>query len=106
MRIAFAGVSLAALPAGERVDLVDVFRRPDALPTLVPAVAALDPRLLWLQLGVMHAEAEAAALDVADLYQAYEGFPALEVRHGKGDKQRMVLYGELEWCLDPVQLWL
>jgi len=51
-------------------------------------------------------EEETAHLDVADLYRSYEGFPALEVRRGKGNKQRMVLYGDLEWCLDAVRQWL
>ena len=54
---------LTDIPASERVDVVDVFRRPDALPDLVPRVLAVGPRALWLQLGVTHAGAEQAAIE-------------------------------------------
>jgi len=54
-------VSAAASAVGP-IDLVDVFRRPEALADLVPQVAAVAPRALWLQLGVVHAGAEAEAL--------------------------------------------
>lgn len=45
-----------------KIDLVDVFRRNDALPELVEEVIVIRPQALWLQLGVTHPEAEAAAL--------------------------------------------
>ncbi len=40
------------------VDLVDVFRRPDALMDHLPELLAMSPRppLVWLQLGIRHAE--------------------------------------------------
>jgi predicted CoA-binding protein len=44
------------------VDLVNVFRQPRALPGLLPQVAAIGCGVAWLQLGVVHPEAEAAAL--------------------------------------------
>ncbi len=44
------------------VDVVDVFRRPEALPELLPQVVAVRPRAAWLQLGVVHREAEEVAL--------------------------------------------
>ena len=44
------------------VDVVDVFRRPEALPELLPQVIAVRPRAAWLQLGVVHHEAEETAL--------------------------------------------
>ena len=44
------------------VDVVNVFRRPEALPELLPQVVAVRPRAAWLQLGVVHREAEEAAL--------------------------------------------
>lgn len=52
----------------DTVDLVNVFRRPDAVPEVVEdAIAAAAPAL-WLQLGVRHLEAarraEAAGLTV------------------------------------------
>ena len=50
--------SLADVPTP--IDMVDVFRRTDAIPGVVEEVLALDPlpRVLWLQLGIRH---EAAA---------------------------------------------
>ncbi|MCA0400392.1 MAG: CoA-binding protein [Proteobacteria bacterium] len=52
------------------IDMVDVFRASDALPSLVEEILALKthPRFLWTQLGVVHpqaiATAEAAGLQV------------------------------------------
>ena len=54
--------SLAAIPRDVHVDLVDVFRRPDALPAVVEDAIRLRPPTLWFQFGVTHPEAEAAAL--------------------------------------------
>jgi hypothetical protein len=47
--------SLAAIR--EPVDLVDVFRRPEAVPALVEEAIAAGAPALWLQLGVGHPEA-------------------------------------------------
>ncbi|AQS41311.1 MAG: CoA-binding domain-containing protein [Candidatus Tokpelaia hoelldobleri] len=52
------------------VDMVDVFRNSDAVPGIVDALLRLPvlPKLLWLQLGVVHAaaaeQAIAAGVDV------------------------------------------
>lgn len=48
---------LAALPGP--VDIVDVFRRSEAVPEIVDAAVATNAKAVWLQLGVIH---EAAAL--------------------------------------------
>ena len=45
-------------------DLVDVFRRPSALPELVIEAGSLRIPLLWFQLGVTHAAAEASAREL------------------------------------------
>ncbi|BDA84098.1 CoA-binding protein [Aureimonas sp. SA4125] len=47
----------------EPIDMVDVFRAGDALPGIVEDAMALSPRptVIWTQLGVRHAEAEAKA---------------------------------------------
>lgn len=47
--------SLLELP--RRVDLVDVFRRPDATPAIARDAVAIGARVLWLQLGVVNDEA-------------------------------------------------
>ena len=49
---------------------------------------------------------ELVALNRADLYDHYEGYPALHVREGKGLKERRVLYGELEWFRRDVEAWM
>jgi hypothetical protein len=53
--------SLADLP--ERPDLVDVFRRPEDLPSVVEEAIAADASAVWFQLGLEHAGAAATASD-------------------------------------------
>lgn len=43
----------SALASGETIDIVNVFRRPDAVPALVDGMIAVHPRLVWMQLGVV-----------------------------------------------------
>jgi len=47
--------SLSEVP--EKVDIVDVFRRPEAVPEIVDEVIALKLPVLWLQESVVHEEA-------------------------------------------------
>jgi predicted CoA-binding protein len=60
--------SLAEL--GEPVDIVDVFRRPDLLPSHLDDLLAMAPRpqLVWLQLGIRNdafaRDVQAAGIDV------------------------------------------
>jgi len=42
----------------EPVDLVDVFRRADAVPPIIDDAIAIGAKAIWLQLGISHAEAE------------------------------------------------
>ncbi len=44
--------SLRALP--ERVDVVDIFRRPDAVPEIVEDAIATGARVIWMQDGIVH----------------------------------------------------
>jgi predicted CoA-binding protein len=57
---------LAAAAATGPVDIVDIFRRSAAIPDLLPALLALRPRLVWMQLGVEHAPT-ARALEAAGI---------------------------------------
>lgn len=50
---------LADLPGP--VDVVDVFRRSEAVPEIVSQAIALDAGAIWLQEGVVHEEAAARA---------------------------------------------
>lgn len=50
--------SLTEAAKAQKIDLVDVFRRPDAVPAIVDEVLALGIPALWLQETVVH---EAAA---------------------------------------------
>jgi uncharacterized protein len=38
----------------ERIDVVDVFRKPEAVPEIVEAAIALGAKVLWLQEGIVH----------------------------------------------------
>ena len=49
--------SLSEAAKAEKIDLVDVFRRPDAVPAIVDEVLALGIPALWLQETVVHPEA-------------------------------------------------
>jgi predicted CoA-binding protein len=54
----------------EPIDLVDVFRRPDACPDVAREAAAAGASSLWLQLGIVSPQArriaEAAGLDYVE----------------------------------------
>lgn len=43
------------------VDIVDVFRRSDAVPDIAASAIAIGAKMLWLQEGVTHPAAEAQA---------------------------------------------
>ena len=53
--------SLADLP--EVPDIVDVFRREDAIPGVVDEAIAVGAKVVWLQLGLRHDEAARKAID-------------------------------------------
>ena len=59
---------LRAAAADGPIDIVNVFRQPAALPALVDSIIEVRPKLVWLQLGVVHEEAadriEAAGIPV------------------------------------------
>ncbi len=43
----------SALASGVAIDIVNVFRRPEAVPALVEHMLAVHPGLVWMQLGVV-----------------------------------------------------
>jgi len=57
---------LASIPSG--VDIVDIFRRVDAIPGIVDQAIAKGAKVVWMQLGLAHnaaaAKARAAGLEV------------------------------------------
>lgn len=64
-RTLFGQVVVASLAdLTEPVDLVDVFRRPEALPAHQAELAACPAPVVWFQLGIRH-DAVAAALTAA-----------------------------------------
>jgi predicted CoA-binding protein len=54
-------LSLAALPTGTTVDIVDIFRRSDQVGPVVDEALAIGAGAIWMQLGVVNAEAAAKA---------------------------------------------
>src|SRR5205814_1250458 len=63
----------------ERIDMVDVFRRPDAVPAIVDDAIAVKAKILWLQLGVVHEEAADRAR-AAGITVIMDRCPAIEYR--------------------------
>ncbi|WP_421868728.1 CoA-binding protein [Motiliproteus sp.] len=45
------------IPDTLQIDMVDVFRRSDAVPEIADAAIRIRAKVLWLQLGVIHAQA-------------------------------------------------
>ena len=65
-----------------RVDIVDIFRRPDAVPEIVDEAIGVGAKVVWMQLGVVHEEA------VEKAQQA--GLKAVMDRCIKRDHSRLV----------------
>ena len=71
--------TLSDIPADARVDMVDIFRQSDAVPGIVDeAIAALpDLKTVWMQIGVMNADAAATA-EAAGLTVVQNRCPKIE----------------------------
>jgi len=68
----------ASLPAGERIDLVDVFRRSEECEEIAREAVAIGARGLWLQLGVISPTAAQIANDASMLF-VQDRCPAIEM---------------------------
>lgn len=49
--------SLSEIPADLKVDIVDVFRKPDAVMPILEEALKISPKTFWLQEGVVNREA-------------------------------------------------
>lgn len=54
---------LTSIPEDIKIDMVDIFRRSEAVPAIVDEALRVLPdlRVIWMQLGVTHADAAAKA---------------------------------------------
>lgn len=79
--------SLAGIPKEARVDMVDIFRRSEAVPAIVDEALAELPeiRTIWMQIGVAHGDAAARA-EAAGLRVVQNRCPKIEYQR---------LFGEL-----------
>jgi predicted CoA-binding protein len=70
---------LRAAAAAGPIDIVDIFRRSEAIPSLLDDLLAVRPALVWMQLGVEH-PATAAALEAAGITVVQDRCLAVELR--------------------------
>jgi len=79
--------SLKDIPKHAKVDMVDIFRKPEAVPEIVEEALNHLPDLktIWMQIGVIHAQAAARA--------EARGLTVIQDRCPKIEYQR--LFGEL-----------
>lgn len=62
--IAGTEVFASLLDINESIDIVDVFRRSEDIPQIIPDVLTVKPKVLWLQQGIFN---DIAVKPVADL---------------------------------------
>jgi predicted CoA-binding protein len=72
----------ASLPEGERIDLVDVFRRSEDCAAVAQEAIAVGARAIWLQLGIISSEAAKLAAE-AGITFVQDRCTAIEVQRLK-----------------------
>lgn len=77
--------SLSEIP--EPVDVVDIFRRPDAVPGIVAEAIAIGAKVIWMQLGVRNEDAAETARNAGLLVVQDR---CMKIEYGR-------LSGELAW---------
>ena len=60
---ALTSLTALAEAALSAIEVVDIFRNPDDVPSIVEEAIAVGARVIWMQLGVIHEEAAKRAVE-------------------------------------------